>query len=179
MNMNKIFLFVVLLMCAAFSGVAQRSNTSPQLSIGGEFGMPTGQLSSVYGTAFGASIKLEVPVIKQGLSFTVTGGVNAYLLKFYYAGTLHSATYVPLELGGKYYFSKVAYVEGDAGLSFNENSSYPASKTSFVYAPIIGVTAPTNHHKASIDLGLRLESRVESYRTVSQLALRLAYRFKI
>ena len=177
--MNKLLLFVALFLFAAFSASAQRSNTFPQISIGGEFGLPANNTSDTYGTVLGVSVKAEVPVIAPGLSVTATAGISAFLLRFYYTGPEHNATYVPVELGAKYYFSKVAYVEGDAGLSFNQNSNYPSSKTAFMLSPIIGVTAPTNHHKHSIDLGLRIEHRLESHRDVTQVALRLAYRFKI
>jgi len=177
--MNKILLVIVLLMCVAFSSIAQRSNTFPQVSIGGEFGLPAGQTGDIYGTVLGVSIKAEVPVIAPGLSITATAGISAFLLRFYYTGPEHNAAYIPVELGAKYYFSKVAYIEGDAGLSFNQNSNYPSSKTAFMLSPVIGVTAPTNHHKHSIDLGLRMEHRLESHRDITQVAVRLAYRFKI
>ncbi len=177
--MNKFLLFVAFLTCIGFSSVAQRSNTSPQMSVGGEFGMPVSAASSIYGTAIGASVKLEVPVIAPGLSATVTTGVSAFFLRFYYTGNERNATYLPFELGVKYYFSKIGYVEGDAGISSNLNRFYPDSKTALILSPIIGVTAPTNHHKHTIDLGLRAEQRVESHRSITQIAVRIAYRFKV
>ena len=177
--MNKILFVIALLICAAFNSIAQRSNTFPQISIGAEFGQPASKTSDTYGTVAGLSVKAEIPVLAPGLSVTATAGISAFLLRFYYTGPEHNATYVPLELGAKYYFSKVAYVEGDAGVSLNQNSNYPASKAAIILSPVIGVTAPTNHHKHSIDLGLRAEHRLESHRDITQIAVRVAYRFKI
>ena len=176
--MNKILLIVILLSVFSFKSIAQ-TKTQPQLSIGGEFGSPVGQASNIYDSVFGGSVKLEVPTKHPGLSMTGTGGINVYLVKLYYTGFLRNVAYLPLELGAKYYFSKIAYVEGDAGASIFIGNNYSASRAAFIYAPIIGVTAPTNHHRNTIDLGLRYEGRVEKGGTVGQIAIRIAYRFKI
>ena len=88
----------------------------------------------------------------------------------------------PFEAGGKYYFSKIGYVEADFGISNNINTNYTAEKTAFIYSPVIGLSAPTNKpnkHKTTIDLGLRYEGRVESggkKKLASWLCV-LAYRF--
>ncbi len=176
----KYFLLFVIILSGTISCFAQ-TTPKDQLSIGPEYGLAAGQISSNYATVLGASVKFELPVSASQFNVTITGGITNYLVKLDYHGVLplSSILYFPVELGGKYYFSKIAYVEGDAGVSFNANQYYTGSKTAFIYAPIIGVTAPTNKHKAAIDLGLRYEGRVENGVTVSQLALRLAYRFGI
>jgi len=174
--MNKILLFVVLLAGSIFSSHAQTKPVA-QLSIGGEFGLPTGQASQVYGSTVGASVKLELPVSASKFSFVIAGGISDYLVNVNYTGTLEAATYIPVEVGGKYYFSSIGYFEGDLGLSTDVNGNYSAEKNAFIYAPIIGFSAPTSKHKGTVDIGLRYEGRVESGGTVSQVALRLAYRF--
>jgi len=174
--MNKILLFVIVLSGTVFSGYAQ-TKSAPQLSIGGELGLPTGQASQVYGSVLGASVKLELPVAASKFSFVISAGLSDYLLKFNYAGTFNNAVYVPVEAGGKYYFSRIGYFEGDIGLSANVNGNYSADKNAFIYAPIIGFSAPTNNHKATIDIGVRYEGRVESGGAISQVAIRVAYRF--
>lgn len=171
-----------------FSGHAQTKPTlqtsvsskyTPQLSIGGEFGVPTGDANQIYGKVIGASVKLELPVSASPFSFVITTGISSFLLKFNYAGVFNNATYAPLEAGGKYYFSKIGYFEGDLGLSSNISGNYSTSKNAFIYSPVIGLSAPTNKHKATVDMGIRYESRVENGGTVSQIALRMAYRFGI
>jgi hypothetical protein len=175
-TMKKFLLFAIVLSGTIFSGFAQTKSIS-ELSIGGEFGIPVGEVSHFYGTVAGASLKLEIPVSVKSLSVTLTGGLSEFLDGLDYNGPVKSSLFAPLELGGKYYFSKIAYVEGDAGISYDINGNYASSKTAFIYSPIIGITAPRFKHKSTIDIGLRYESRVESGALVGQIALRLAYRF--
>jgi len=165
----------------AFNCAAQKKYV-PQLSIGADLGLPTGDASQIYGSVLGASVKLELPVPASQFSFVLTSGMSNFLVKFNYAGALSNASYIPLEAGGKYYFSKIGYFEADLGLSSNINSNYTAAKNAFMYSPVIGLSAPVNKpnkHKRTIDLGLRYEGRVESGGTVSQVALRIAYRFPL
>jgi hypothetical protein len=178
---NKILLFIILFIVIALGGLAQTKSTT-QLSIGGEFGVPVGQASEVYGKVLGASLKFEVPVSKSPFSIVVTSGISSFLVKFDYTGILNNASYIPVEAGGKYYFSKIGYFEADFGVSNNINTNYTAGKTAFIYSPVIGLSAPTNKpnkHKHTIDIGLRYEGRVESGGTIGQLAIRLAYRFPL
>jgi len=184
--MNKFLLLIVAFSFIVSSGFAQ-TRSATQLSIGGELGFPVGQIASVYGTVLGASAKLEIPIFESRAFFTVTGGISDYLVKLDYVNPVNAGiktnipplTYIPFEIGGKYYFSKIGYVEGDIGVSNNINSNYSAAKTAFIYSPVIGFSAPTNKHTATVDIGLRYEGRVESGGAVSQFALRLAYRFKL
>ncbi len=186
--MGKILLFIIVFSGTAFSSLAQTKPTAatpvsskytPQLSIGGEFGVPTGDANQIYGKVIGASVKLELPVSASPFSFVITTGISSFLLKFNYAGVFNNATYAPLEAGGKYYFSKIGYFEGDFGLSSNISGNYSTSKNAFIYSPVIGLSAPTNKHKATVDMGIRYEGRVERGGTVNQIALRMAYRFGI
>ncbi|HEY2580674.1 MAG TPA: hypothetical protein VGI43_02655 [Mucilaginibacter sp.] len=179
--MNKILLFVIISLGAVTNCLAQTKSTM-QLSIGGEFGVPVGQASEVYGKVLGASLKFEVPVSKSPFSIVITSGISSFLVKYDYTGILDNASYIPVEAGGKYYFSKIGYFEADFGVSNNINTNYTAAKTAFIYSPVIGLSAPTNKpnkHKHTIDIGVRYEGRVESGGTVGQLALRIAYRFPL
>ena len=151
-----------------------------RLSFGVEYGLAIGQASDVYGTVLGGSVKFEIPVARSDFNITATVGFTDYLVHLDYTGPLtgiQSAQYIPVSLGGKYYFSRLFYVEGDAGISNNINSNYTAKSQAFYYAPIIGVSAPTSKHKANIDIGLRYDARVETGGTIGQIALRLAYKF--
>jgi len=112
--MNKILPFVIILTGTILSCHTQ-TKPVPQLSIGGEFGLPTGQASLVYGATVGASVKLELPVSASKFSFVIARGISDYLVNVNYTGTLNAATYIPVEVGGKYYFSRIGYFEADLG----------------------------------------------------------------
>ncbi len=164
---------------AAVTGCFAQTNPTPELSIGGEFGFPTGQASSIYGTVLGGSAKLELPVAKSNFRIAITTGYSIFLTKFNYPGTYTSSLYVPVEAGARYYFSKIGYAEGDLGFSADLTGNYSTEKTAFIYSPVIGFSAPVYKHKSTIDIGFRYESRVESGNSIGQLAIRLAYRFGI
>jgi len=174
--MNKILLFTAFIFAGITSCFAQ-AGSGPHLSIGGEFGFPAGQASSAYGSVLGGSAKLEVPVAKSNFSIAVTTGYSIYLTKFNYAGIYKSSFYVPVEIGGRYYFTRIGYFEGDVGFSSDLTGNYSSSKTALIYSPVIGFSAPVYKHKSTIDIGFRYESRVESSNSMGQAAIRVAYRF--
>ncbi|MDB5087737.1 MAG: hypothetical protein JWR09_1731 [Mucilaginibacter sp.] len=169
--------FIVFIICSL--GAFAQVTMSPHISIGGEYGLTTGSLSNYYGSVVGGSVKVEVPVSSPKFNITGTLGFTSYLVRLDYDGPLNLKPdqFLPLELGARYYFSQIAYVEGDAGVSFNLQDNFTGSSHAFVYSPIIGFSAPTNNHKGTIDVGLRYESRVQSAGNINQVALRLAYRF--
>jgi hypothetical protein len=187
--MNKLLASIIFLGFFAGSAIAQTKAapqppaplpTGPQLSFGGEFGLPvTSSSNQPYGSVFGASAKLELPFSTMPAFFTLTAGITEYALKLDDPNTANAsaATFVPLEAGAKFYFSRIGYVEGDAGVSLNVSDDYPGEKNAFIFAPIIGFTALTPKHKATVDIGLRYETRLEPGGYSGQVALRLAYRF--
>jgi hypothetical protein len=174
--MNKTLLFILLISTVALSSLAQ-TTTKPELSFGAEFGLPLIQPAYVYGTVFGASAKLELPVSNIPSYITFTAGITEYAIRLDYQGDANPATFIPLEAGVKVYFSKIGYVEGDAGMSISANNNFPGPKDAFIVSPIIGFSAPTPKHKATSDVGLRYEERIVNNRSIGQIALRVAYRF--
>lgn len=164
---------IIVLVCTL--GVFAQVAMKPHLSIGAEYGLTTGKLSNYYGSVVGGSLKFELPVGSPQFNITGTVGYTAYLVRLDYNGplNLNAEKFIPVEIGAKYYFTKIAYFEGDAGFSQNIQTNFAGSKTAFIYSPVIGISAPTNKHKSTIDLGLRFESRGD----YSQVAARLAYRF--
>ena len=152
-----------------------QTNTKPQLSIGGEFGFPTGQASTIFGSVLGASVKLELPMFDPHFNMTVTAGYSYFLTRFYYSGPVKSSLYTPVEAGGKYYFSKLGYIEGDLGFAAIIKGNY--SPSDFIFAPTIGFSALTSKHKATIDIGLRYDNPFLSGNSIGQVAVRVAYRF--
>jgi len=184
--MVKTLLIAFFISCTTLGAFSQ-TKSLPQLSVGGEFGLPVGYISSVYGSIFGASAKLEIPVSKAPLFLTITTGISAYVVKLDYVYPANATVetnippliYIPVEVGAKYYFSKIGYFEGDIGISTNANSDVTNDKQAFIFAPIVGFSAPTNKHKATVDICLRYETRVVSDQYINQIALRVAYRFGI
>ncbi|ASU33259.1 hypothetical protein [Mucilaginibacter xinganensis] len=176
--MKKIILPLVVFIIWGINGFAQVS-MKPHISIGGEYGLTTGNLSNYYGSVAGGSVKVELPVSSPLFNLTATVGFTGYLVRLDYDGplSLNTQKFIPIELGARYYFSRISYFEADAGISQNINSNYTGSSSAFIYSPVIGFSAPTNKHNGTIDLGLRFESRVQSAGNNNQLALRLAYRF--
>jgi hypothetical protein len=71
----------------------------------------------------------------------------------------------------------LGYIEGDLGVSTITNGGVIGTREAFIFAPIIGFSAPVYKHKTKIDIGLRYEGRVENSGTAGQIAARLAYRF--
>jgi hypothetical protein len=172
--MKRLLLVAVIILICSISARAQVT-MAPHASLGAEYGLTTGSLSNFYGSVIGASIKVEVPVGSPQFNLTGTIGYTSYLVRLDYYGPipLNAVQFIPVEIGAKYYFTKIAYFEGDAGFSQNVQDNFIGTKTAFIYSPIIGISAPTNKHKSTIDIGLRFESRGDNH----QVAVRMAYRF--
>jgi len=174
--MKKIILSLIISTCFFLYSFGQTANTS-KLSFGLDAGVPVGQAANIYSSVFGVSAKLELPVPSSSFNVTITSGFSDFMVKNAYTDIIGNATYVPIEVGGKFYFGNVAYFEGNLGASVNVNSNYSASKAAFMYAPALGFTLPDANAKSAVDIGIRYEGRVETGGTLSQVALRVAYRF--
>ena len=175
--MKKIILSFILISAATISCFAQ-TGTTPKLSIGADIGLPTGSVSEVYNSVIGASAKLELPTINSNLKFMLVGGYSDFLIKSEYTSIFTSASYAQVEAGARYYFIPMIYLEGDFGVSFNLNKNYTEQKVGLAYDPTIGVNLPVSA-KNAIDIGVRYDGRVESGGTISQVALRVAYKFNL
>ena len=121
---------------------------------------------------------MEIPATPQ-FFITATAGYTSFYLKNDVKNTLQAfglstepAGFVPLKVGGKYYFNPLFYAEGEIGASIGTNRG---SGTAFAYAPGFGVSVPLIGRNA-VDIGLRYEGWSQNY-NFNQLALRLAYKF--
>ena len=170
----KFFLLPLIIFISATAALAQ-TEPAPWASLGPEIGIPTGQAGTFYAITAGGSFKLEVPVAKSAFNFMASVAYNSFVLKGAYTGVLNDAQYIPVEAGGRLYFSHI-YIEGDAGASFNINSNYSGSKVAFIYSPVIGFSTPSKDHRRSLDFGIKYEGRVESGGTIGQVAVRVAFR---
>ncbi len=184
--MKRLFLMTTIAAMIAFSTVsAQRITTKRKklpppvkFSVGLELGAPTGVAKNLYSVGLGGSGKIEIPATRE-FFITATAGYTSFYLKNDVKNALRPyglstapAGFVPLKVGGKYYFSPVFYAEGEIGASIGTNKG---SGTAFAYAPGIGVSIPLIGRNA-IDVGLRYESWSQNG-NFDQFGLRVAYKF--
>ncbi len=185
MKIKKLLLLLTVVAVTASSVSAQRTTTkrkkaAPQtkFSVGLELGVPTGDFKSLYSVGVGGSGKIEIPATRE-FFITATAGYTSFYLNDNYRNALRlfglsttPAGFVPLKVGGKYYFSPQFYGEGEIGAAIGTNRG---SGTAFAYAPGIGVSLPLPGRNA-IDIGLRFEGWSQDY-NFNQFAFRIAYKF--
>lgn len=155
----------------------RKSSPGPQLSIGLDFGVPINDFADIHSIGFGGSGKAELPV-SAAFDITLTAGYISYYYDQPYKNALKATggdTYlgfVPLKVGGKYYFSRNVYGEGEIGARIGTNKS---TGTAFIYAPGLGLSYPVGN-KHDLDFGVRFEGWTEDS-NVQQFVFRLAYKF--
>lgn len=170
--MKKLLLSLLILSASAFSCFAQHIKS---FSMGGEFGLPTGQAKNIHDYTGGFSMKFELSTGLPSLRFVAGLGYTDFVAKKRIGAV--DADYLPIETGAKLYIYHL-YFEGEVGGSINLNSEYTGQRIGFIYAPGIGYTIPVLDFD-EMDFGIRYEGRVESGGTVSQVVLRVAYKFNL
>ncbi|WP_345948635.1 MULTISPECIES: hypothetical protein [unclassified Mucilaginibacter] len=166
------------LLTSAFAQTKSASTSGPKLSIGLDFGVPTGNFANGTSIGFGGSGKAEIPVA-SAFNFTVTAGYISYYYEKPYKDALKALgadTYlgfVPVKVGGKYFFSPNVYGEAEVGARIGTNMS---TGTAFLYAPGLGVSFPVSD-KHDIDFGARYEGWSKDGGNIGQVAFRIAYKF--
>jgi hypothetical protein len=167
-------LLLLLLITAAYVRSFAQSSMGTKVSIGPEIGIPLGDANQIYNLTEGFSLKVEVPITSRGLFFTISAGYTIFNVNSAYSGYIENGQYIPIEIGVKSYFQdSPVFVEVAGGLSINNNDNYTADKVAFVYAPALGFSVARN----TVDISVRYEGRSESGGTISQAALRVAYKF--
>lgn len=179
--MKKLYLMAALAAATIFTTASAQKRKvaiSTLFSVGLELGIPTGDFASFNTVGFGGSGKIEIPAT-QKFYITATAGYTSFYLKDSYRNLLRtiglSTTpdgYIPLKVGGKYYFNHALYAEGEIGASFGTNDR---TSNYFAYAPGVGTSIPIIG-KNAIDIGLRFEGWVQNH-DFNQFALRAAYKF--
>jgi hypothetical protein len=194
--LKKILLVLTLLIGVAFSSYAQDDNTTPKLGIGFSLGANTGTNSGPYPIVGGVHFKFEYPLSNTPLSLVFTTGYTFYgsggdlNVNYYdnnndtYAYTnVSPPSFVPVEVGAKYYIVKKLFAEGDVGAVFNVNpgsideGSKPMSKVSPIIAPSIGYTIPFGRSRASVDLSLGFEANPQSGSGDNQALFKATFNF--
>jgi len=149
---------------------------SQKLGIGLSVGLPTS--SDTHSFAIGGDVRYQFDVDKQ-LSIPVTAGYTHFIGKDTGIAGVKFADYgyIPVKAGVKYFFNESgAGVYGLAELGAIIGVSPSGVGTGFLYSPSVGYAWSNG-----IDLGVRYEGNTTKFldKSLSQVALRLAYGFKL
>lgn len=164
------------------------TNVSAQkIGVGANIGIPT---NNNYSVAAGIDVRAQFDLTKQ-LSVPIATGYNHYFAKdrVYSVGAVNNIevpdyAYIPVKTGLKYFFDPTGsgiYAMGEVGAAFGVSKD---SKTTFLYAPTLGYSWSNG-----LDLGIKYENTgkgdalryANNYdnKSVGQIALRIAYGFKL
>ncbi|GAB3919697.1 transporter [Mucilaginibacter myungsuensis] len=185
--MKKIFTLILLLAGITFGAMAQKAD-GVKINLGADGNLP---LNADYSFGAGLNLKAEFP-LANALKLTASAGFTRFFyndeLKFAHevnGDNETAATFVPLQVGLRYFFCPRFYGEGQLGASFGTKSGkgvageiYPDTGTAFAFGPGVGYLFPLKNGEA-IDLGLRYEGWAKDGSTLSFLGLRVAYKFNL
>jgi hypothetical protein len=198
--MKKILLALTVLCGTAWSSYAQTSTTNAttntfsigikpkngpadagHFSFGLDGGVTFAGIRPYSHTILGASAKYELPFATNTL-FTVSAGY-AYMvytdkhrkdIDNFDGVDQKGGSFIPVKVGVKHYFDNHFFVEGQVGaaISLESNNPHNRHNTAFIYSGGIGYTLSNG-----LEAGVRYEDWAKNG-DISQVALRLAYRFK-
>jgi hypothetical protein len=159
---------------ALFLSTNVNAQDSRKFGIGLSVGIPT---TDLYSFAIGADARMQFDVTKR-LSVPVAVGYNHYIAKDDLPN-IPDYGYIPVKTGLKYFFDPNGsglYAMGEVGAAFGVTSD---AKTTFLYAPTIGFSWSNG-----LDLGVRYENTGKGVNVLpntqmGQVALRIAYGFKL
>ena len=136
-----------------------------RLGIGVSPGVST---NDAYGFVIGGDLRLQKD-FSSNISGLLSAGYNSFSRKDSYGGGSYGM--IPVKAGAKIFFAESAYFSGELGAGFGTESG---SKTAFLWAPGIGYG-----FDSGLDLGLRYEGAELKGASLGQVALRIAYGFKL
>lgn len=134
-----------------------------RLGIGVDAGIPTTKGASF---VIGGDLRLQKD-FSSNISGMLSAGYNNWSLK----NGGGSFGMIPVKAGAKVFFAESAYFSGELGAGFGTESN---SKTAFLWAPGVGYAFDNG-----LDLGLRYEGAERSGSSLGQVALRVAYGFRL
>ena len=175
--MKKLLLSLALVAGLGFAASAQTEGAVRKLSVGADFGFPTGSGSEDQ-LFVGGSLQFEQPVAKA-LNLTLSAGYLANMVTgdakdaLEVLGLPTSFSYIPLKAGAKYYFGGNFYAAGEVGASIGTDSS---RGTAFVLAPGLGTSFSVSD-KSSLDFGVRYENWSRNGGSRGFVGLRAAFAF--
>jgi hypothetical protein len=136
-----------------------------RLGIGFSAGYPTEDL---FGVALGGDLRLQKD-FSSNISGLLSAGYTNFSVKDEFGGG--SLGFIPVKAGAKIFFMESAYFSGELGAGF---STEDGGGTAFVWAPGIGYGFDNG-----LDLGLRYEGAEFDGVSLGQVALRIAYGFRL
>ena len=168
MKMSKKLLFVLFMATALTSSITSKAQKGNPLRFG--IGINGGStLKDPTQFTLGADARVQIPL---GNSFSAIGTTGYYhFFKNEDKGIPEGVGVVPVKVGLKYFPVKNVYVAGEAGVGFFTKGD---NNTSFVYSPSVGLAFANG-----LDISLKYEDFTKYEGYASQLALRLAYGFKL
>ncbi len=135
-----------------------------RMGIGLSLGVPT---NDAYSFAIGGDVRLQKD-FTENISGIMSVGYNDFSLKSPLSG---STGFIPVKAGAKFFVAESLYLSGELGAGFGTKSG---SGTSFLYAPGVGYAWNTG-----LDLSARYEGASNNGFTLGQVALRVAYGFRL
>jgi hypothetical protein len=190
--MKKTLLLLTLLLGVVFSTYAQfDNNDSPKIGVGFSFGAAVGSNAGAYPAAGGVHARLEFPmsdsqlslVLKAGYTFFVSANGYSYNTDGY--GDTYSSgsilSFVPVEVGAKYYVADRIFLEGEVGASFNLSSTdengKSISRISPIVSPNVGYTIPFGRTRGSVDLSVGADVSPQSGGGYNQIGVKATFNF--
>ncbi len=185
-NLGVLFLisiFYVTTAAAQILPIPVFRGKSASFGLNGNYAL--GELNSGYRIGAGAYIKAEIPITT--FNFTVSAGYTDFLANqtvknvFTSDGNHYkSYSYVPINIGAKYYITTNFYGALETGGVIGLNNG---SKPAFSYAPGVGLAFPIGSKKA-IDMGVSYEKwerkDTQGEVNINQfMCFKLAYKFGI
>lgn len=136
-----------------------------RLGIGVNAGVPT---TDGYSFVIGGDLRLQKD-FSSNVSGLLSAGYNNWSLKDEVGGGSYGM--IPVKAGAKVFLAESVYLSGELGAGFGTKSG---SKTAFLWAPGVGYGFDNG-----LDIGLRYEGAEFSGGSLGQVALRVAYGFRL
>jgi len=190
--MKRTLLLLSFLFFLAFRAIAQSNNPDFKLGVGLSFGGALPPQSETTPITGGFILGLESRinsklglVFKTGFSFYTASDLSLGSYDEYddsygpVTGTVSS--FIPFEVGAKFYIAEGLYIEGDGGVSFYLNFHPGGNKLiAPVVSPGLGYNIPFKGSKNTLDLGFNYEDRIYNATPItdfSQIAFHATFYF--
>jgi hypothetical protein len=166
MKQIKTFLAVAFLLTAIFAS----AQTDKPLRLGIGI-IPGASLNNPAGFVLGADVRLQQGFGNSNVSWILTTGYTHFFETKQNGIVMFPTTsFIPLKAGLKVFPAANVYLAGEIGAGFGIETGVG---TSFVYSPSIGIIVAKDW-----DLSIKYE-HFTKYNETQQLALRIAYGFKL
>lgn len=152
----------------------QSGGGKPKIGLAAMIAFPVGDYGHIANYGTGVSIWYQQDIVKD-LYFTVELGYLRFHGKEIFEQIKYKAGFVPIKVGGRYYFCNHFYGSAQAGISIS-TANGAGGGTSFAYAPGLGYEFGIAK-SGSLDVGLHYEGWTRSSATVSFAGLRIGYNF--